>query len=371
VGLAARNLRRRPRRAVLTLVGLALGAASYMALVGAAQGFLHQYTELAQFFGADVVVNQAAATSPWSSGVSPSQIAALGAVPGVKAVTRLGLGKTQLFGSPYFLLFGVDPAEAIAQRLRVIKGRGLRPGASEILLGELAASRLALAPGAEFEIRRKRLRIGGIFRTGHPIADAGAVLDLHSVQDLFNLGENVNVAFLSLEDPAHRPRVLAALSARFHDLAASPWESWTLTFGQLGLVKAFARLLALLALLIAALGVSNVMHIAVSERTQEIAILRAIGWRRLRIAALVLREGAALSFLGGLCGVPLAAAAFWLLGSEHLVSVTTGGFIPLRLPLTAAAEGLAVTVLAGVLGTVPPLLRALQVRPAEALHLPG
>ena len=371
MGLVARNLWRRPRRTILTLVGLALGAASYMALVGAAQGFLYQYTELARFFGADIVVNQATATSPWSSGLPRSQVAALAGVPGVKAVARLGLGKTQLFGSPYFLLFGVDPAEAIAQRLRVVKGRGLQPGASEILLGELAASRLALVPGAEIEIRHKHLRIAGIFHTGHPITDAGAVLDLHSVQDLFNLGENVNVVFLELNDPAQRPRVLAALSARFQDLAASPWESWTLTFGQMGLVTAFARLLALLALIIAALGVSNVMHIAVSERTQEIAILRAIGWRRARLAGLVVREGATLSFLGGLCGVPLAAAVFWVLGSEHLVSVTTGGFIPLRLPLTAAAEGLGVTVLAGVLGTVQPLLRALSVQPTEALHAPG
>jgi ABC-type lipoprotein release transport system permease subunit len=370
VGLVARNLQRRPRRTLLTLVGLSLGAASYMALVGAAQGFLRQYRELARFCGADIVVHQAGATSPWSSGLLPAQVTALVGVPGVKNVARLGLGKTQLFGSPYFLLFGVDPAEALAPRLQIVKGRGLRAGASDVLLGELAARRLALAPGGELELRRRRLLIAGVFRTGHPIMDAGAVLDLHLVQGLFNLGENVNLVFLELDDPAQRPQVLATLAARFHDLESRAWESWTLAFGQMGLVAAFARLLAILAVLIAALGVSNVMHMAVSERTQELAILRAIGWRRVRVAALVLREGAALSVLGGLCGTPLAAAVFWLLGSEYVVSVTTGGFIPLRLPLSAAVEGLAVTVLAGVLGTLPPLLRALRLRPAEALHMP-
>ena len=371
MGLVAHNLGRRPRRTILTLLGLALGAASYMVLVGAAQGFLRQYSELARFCGADIVVHQAAATSPWSSGLSPAQVAALAGVSGVKGVARIALGKTRLFGSPYFLLFGVDPSEPIARRLQIPRGRGLRPGTSEVLLGELAAGRLALAPGTELEIRRKRLRIAGIFQTGNPIIDSGAVLDLQSVQDLFNLGGNVNVVFLELDDPAQRPRVLAALAARFDDLESSPWESWTLGFGQMGLVTAFARLLALLALVIAALGVSNVMHIAVSERTQEIAILRAIGWRRARVAGLVVQEGAALSVLGGLSGIPLAAGVFWVVGTVHLVSATTGGFIPLHLPLSAAAEGLAVTVLAGVLGTLPPLVRALRVRPAEALHMPA
>lgn len=367
--LAVRNLLRRPRRTLLTVAGLALGAMSYMVLVGATQGFLQQYTEVARFCGADLVVHQASATSPWSSGVLPAQVTALRGVPGVTRVARLGLGKAQLFGSSYFLVFGVDPGEALAARLQLVRGHPLRRGVSEILLGELAARSLQISVGQEVEIRRVRFTVAAIYRTGNTMIDAGAVLDLHSVQALFNLGDNVNLVFLELASPARRAEALAAIAANLPDLEARPWESWTLAFGQATLVEAFARLLALLAVLIAALGASNVMHIAVSERTQELAVLRAIGWRRARVAGLVLQEGAGLSLLGGLCGMPLAAAVFWLAGSLGFLTLRTGGLIPLRLPLSAAIEGAAVTLLTGVVGALPPLLRALRIHPAHALNV--
>jgi ABC-type lipoprotein release transport system permease subunit len=371
VRLVVRNLQRRPRRTLLTIAGLALGAGSYMVLVGTAHGFLFQFGELARFCGGDIVVHQVAAASPWSSNLVPAQVTALAGLPGVSRLSRLALGRARLFGSPYFLIFGADPTETLARRIPIVEGRPLQTGGENILVGEVAARKLKLAVGQSVQVRGRSFVIAGVYRTGFQVFDAGAVVDIPTFQTLFNLFEVVNLVFLELANPAQRGEVLAAIAARFPTLEANAWESWVFAYGQMTLVETMARLIALLAVLIAASGVANVMHIAVSERTQELAILRAIGWRRARVAALVLQEGAGLSLLGGLCGVPLAAAVFWLLDSKLVISLGTAGFIPFHLPLSAALEGVAVTMLAGILGTLPPLLRALRVRPAEALHMPA
>jgi len=347
-----------------------MGASSYMALVGAAQGLVRQFAELARFCGADIVVQQAAATSPWSSILSPGQVAALARVEGVQAASRVGLGKAKLFGAPYFLVFGVDPDEDLIRALPLAAGRSLRGGEAGILLGEVAAERLKLSLGQPLEVRGTWLDTAGIYRTGHPVLDAGAVLDLGLVQRLFNLHDAVNVVFLRLADPARRAEALRAIASGSPGVEANAADTWLLSFNQLGVVRTFARTLALLAVLIAALGASNVLHLSVAERTGEIAVLRALGWRRRRIAALVLGDGAALAGAGGLCGVPLAMAMLWLVGVGPLHTLNSAGLITPRLPATAALEGVAVTLLAGLAGSVPPLLRALRVEPALALRLP-
>ena len=366
----ARSLLRRPRRTALTVAGAALGAATYMAIVGAAQGFLHQFADLAQFFGADIVVQQAGATSPWSSNLSPVQVAAVAGLVGVRDVSRLGLGKAQLFGTSYFLVFGVDPGEGLARSLVLAKGKSLSRGETTMLLGEAAADKLKVEIGQQLEVRGKWVRVEGIYRTGHRVLDSGAVLDLGLVQTQFNLREAVNVVFIRLDDPGRRSEMLRRIAALHPDLEATAWDSWVMAYDQLALVGAFARLLALLAVLIAALGASNVLHMSVSERTEEIAVLRAIGWRRCRIAALILGDGAALSVAGGTCGIPLAAVILWALGSGSFRAVNTAGLIPAHLPLSAALEGVAVTLIAGMIGSIPPLVRALRVEPALALRLP-
>ncbi len=368
--ITVKNLLRHPRRTLLTVAGVALGAATYMALLTAGQGLLVQFRESAKILGAEVVVQQVGVTSPWNSVVPPGIFEKISELPEVIRVSRMVLGKTQFLGASYFLVFGVEAGDPILSRLGGLEGRLITPGASptEMLIGKRAAERLDLAVGDLIEARNMRFEIAGIYETRRAVLDNGAIMDLSAAQALFGISQDANLLFLDLADPDRVQTTVEGINRRFPEIVSLPSSEWVESYGQVAVIQTFSRFLALIALVIAMLGVSNVLHISVSERTKELAILRAIGWTRWRVGSLVLMEGVALSFLGGLLGIPLAEVLLLTVGSIDVGGYNAIGLIPLVLPFDAALEGVVICILAGAIGSFPPLIRALRLQPAQALR---
>ena len=368
--IAFRYIARRMGRTVLTVAGVALGAASYMALVAGGRGLEQQFLDAAKILGSELVVQQAGVTSPWQSAIPPLLAGKIAAQPGVATASRVVLGKTSFEAAPYFFVFGIEVSDPLLARLGRLEGRLPVSGADppELLVGALAAEQLHLAPGDLVRMRRLELRVVGVYRTGRAILDHGAVLDLHTAQRLFNRRRGANILLLSLTHPEDQQAVLETLHARFPEIVAFPSSRWVESYGQVAVVGVFARFLALMALMIAVLGVSNVLHISVSERTRELAILRAIGWTPRRVASLVLADGVIVSVLGGLAGIPLAQALLYAAGSVSVAGYSAMGLIPLALPARVAMEGIVVSLLAGGAGTVLPVVHVLRMAPARALR---
>jgi putative ABC transport system permease protein len=364
--LAWKELRRRPVRTALTASGVAAGVASYLLLVGSAQGLLRQYRAAASFFGADVVVQQAGVTSVWGSAIAPDDVAALGRVGGVAHLSRIGLGKTKLVGTPYFLVFGLDPAEALIGHVPLRSGRPPRSGAGEMLLGEHASSRLRARPGDTLDVRGRTLRVSGVYATGLAALDSGGILDLADAQSLFNLRDAVNVVFLDLDDEVGAASVTREIAATLPRVDAILAGGWASSFGHVDLIEGFARFLASLAILLSALGVAVVLQMTAVERTAEIAVLRAIGWGRGRVARLVLSEALLVTLLGFVLAASFSEVALALARASRLGYAAA--FLPQHLSPRLLAEAFAVAVVAGSLGSLAPLAWAVRVAPARALR---
>jgi putative ABC transport system permease protein len=119
--------------------------------------------------------------------------------------------------------------------------------------------------------------------------------------------------------------------------------------------------LAAVSLLIGGIGIANVMIIAVTERTREIGVRRALGARRTEVLRQFLLEAAFLSGTGGLAGVALAS----LLG--FLITLVAPGFSAVA-PAWAVVTGLAASVLTGLVAGYLPARRAAFLDPVEALR---
>jgi len=368
VSLLFKDLGRRRRRALLNLVGLVLGAAAYMVLVAAANGALAQLRQAASMLGAELVVQRTGSTSPWASMLRPEQVEPLSGIQGVRAVTPVALGKTRFLGAGYFLVFGFDPVSLGVSAFGSLEGRLPEPGASEAMIGALAAERFELAVGDRFAAGRSEFTVAAVYRTGRSLLDSGAVLDVATVQRLFNLDQAVNMALLQLDPDASATQIQTAVSAEDPGLEALPTSEWVDAYGQVALIQRFIRLVALVALGIAVLGVSNVLHIDVAERTRELAVLRAIGWSRWRVARVILAQGVALSLTAGVLAAPVATLILHLADTLDPTTFHAAGFLPTGVPWPTVLEGILVTLAAGLIGSLAPLIRALRLDPASALR---
>jgi putative ABC transport system permease protein len=115
-----------------------------------------------------------------------------------------------------------------------------------------------------------------------------------------------------------------------------------------------------ISLFIGGIGVMNIMLVAVVERTREIGIRKAIGARRRDILQQFLLEAIILTGMGGGMGVALG----------YLIAQAVNRFSPLpaTVPIWAAAAGLGVSILVGLVSGIYPAWRAARLDPVEALR---
>ena len=118
--------------------------------------------------------------------------------------------------------------------------------------------------------------------------------------------------------------------------------------------------LGAIALLIAGVGIANIMVISVLERRGEIGLRRALGARRRHVAAQFLLESTLLAAIGGLLGTGLGVAA-------TAVAARLGGD-PVVVPAQGLAAGLLAALLIGALAGLYPAARAARLSPVEALR---
>ncbi|MBS1146846.1 MAG: hypothetical protein H6R08_1022 [Proteobacteria bacterium] len=156
-------------------------------------------------------------------------------------------------------------------------------------------------------------------------------------------------------------RILVARHGR-EDFTVTPQQQMLDTLGTVLDVLTFAvAALGGISLLVGAVGMVTLMHIAVAERVAEIGLLTALGATRARIRTLFLMESTVLSTLGGLGGLAVGAGIAWLLK-------TTVSGMPVNTPWDYALGALAVSVLIGLAAGVVPAMRAARLNPVDALR---
>jgi len=127
-----------------------------------------------------------------------------------------------------------------------------------------------------------------------------------------------------------------------------------------GRLTRFVTGLAVLSLLVGAIGIANIMLVSVTERTREIGIMKAVGGRSRDVLVLFLTEAALLGALGALVAVPVGVAGAWVAAEYADIGLT----VPLGWVVVAISVGLLVGALAGLY----PAWRAARVDPIDALR---
>ncbi|MCK4451822.1 MAG: ABC transporter permease, partial [Anaerolineae bacterium] len=351
-------------RTALTVVGVAVGVTAIIAIGAWVEGINASLSALAT--EADLMVLEADIADMQLSAIEERVGAWIAALPQVAHVSGCVNGLVALEGMPVFSVRGYHPAGYAMRHFKVAEGEGLGSG-RQILLGRRPADILGKGIGDRVMILSSAYRVVGIYETGAAFEDGGAVVTLDEAQALLKQPRQVTVYLLRLKDIGQLEAARRRIERRFPDLSISRTSEVADRMGVVGLFRVFVWGLSVITVLVGGVGMMNTMIMSVVERTREIGLLRALGWRKSRVLALILGESLALSVLGGLAGTILGVALVEAVGHVPGVASLAPGVLTPGLVLRALAVALAL----GVVGGLYPAWRAARLVPLEALRYEG
>ncbi len=367
--MIARNMLNRKARTTLTVLGLSVGIAAVMILTGIAWGFERSFLAIYRAKGIDLVVVRAGISNQLSSNLDAGVGPKVRAVPGVADVAP-SLMDTVSFEDRNLvsvLANGWEGGSRLFRGVRVLEGRALRPGDGRVvMLGRVLRLNLGKAVGDDLAVAGVSFRVVGVFESDSLFENGGLIVPLSELQTM--MGRPGQVTGFVVAAGSSEPGDVAALARRIErevaGVAAVPARDYVQGDLQIRLTKTMAWATTAVALVLGSIGLLNTMVMAVFERTGEVGLLRALGWRRRRVLALILGEALVLGLLGSLAGTALAFAGVRAL----LLSPTSQGFIDPKLPPGVLGIGLAMGAGLSLLGGLYPALRASMLEPTEALR---
>jgi putative ABC transport system permease protein len=380
--LASVGLRTRKLRAGLSALGIAIGVAAIVAVLGlSASSQAGLLAEIAQL-GTNLLMVQNG--QGFNGDIAELPLAAPGMIarlPGVQQVQSTGqVANVSVFRSPLIPAIETNALQVQAASLglpaavgtSLARGRFLNPATAQqpvAVLGAAAAQRLGidrLFPGERIWVGSTWFYLAGILKPAvlAPGIDSSILVGYPAAQRYLAFDGHPSTIYLRASDGAVQ-RVDSLLAAQ-----ASPENPGNVQVSQPSAAltaqadakSAFNVLflgLGAVALLVGAIGVANIMVISVLERRSEIGLRRALGATKGHIRVQFLAEAILLSLTGGIAGIAAGAAAV-------AVYAHAKGWATVIPPL-AWAGGLAAAILIGAAAGLLPALRAARLSPTQAL----
>ncbi len=236
------------------------------------------------------------------------------------------------------------------------------------MLGTLLAKNLGKKVGDSVNIYEDQpFEVVGIFHSFSMVENASMVVPLTELQRLTDRKGQVTMFDILLKNPgdqAATTRLIKEIEGLGKGLSAKTTDDYVSSNTQIRAGEAMAWITSMIALVIGTVGVLNTMFMSVVERTLEIGILRAIGWRPLRVLHMILIESLLLSLTGAVVGTAGAVLLCRFLSKLP----EANGLITGQISISVIMEGFMIALAVGFIGGGYPALRGSRLIPTEALR---
>jgi putative ABC transport system permease protein len=379
--IALRNLRRRKSKAAFVLIGLTIGVSAVVVFISIAEALTQNINSKLEEYGANILIVPKTENLSMSYGgislggvlfemqeIHEEELAKIGQIVNAKNVAAVGpmlLGAVEI-GSRKAVLAGMD--FQVASQLRPWwKIQGSQPDEEGILAGAEASRVLGLVVGKHVDVNGRSLVVSGILEATGSQDDQILFTPLATAQSILHKEGRISLAEVAalcsgcpIEDMV---RQISEILPGANVMAIKQ-----VVEGRMETLNHFRKAsygLSAIVALVGALVVLVTMMGSVRERTSEIGIFRAIGFRSSHVMKIILLEAGIVSVLAGVLGYLLGLGAtkialLFFAGGGHGIAVPVDPWL--------AGAALALAIVLGLAASFYPARLAARLDPCEALR---
>jgi putative ABC transport system permease protein len=378
--IAVKNLLRRKSKAVFVLTGLLIGVATVVAVITYAETMTAEINHSLEKYGANILIVPHTDNLTLSYGgmtmggvsfemqpIAQSQLASIRTIKNAGNIAAVGpmiLGTVRV-NSIAALLAGVDfEAASILKPWWQINGSA--PGTKDVLPGTEAAKKLNLSIGQRINLKGQTLTVSGILQPTGSQDDQLLFTRLQTAQNLLGKPDQVSlveIAALCKDCPVQD--MVAQIGEKLPN--ANVMAIQQVVKGRMETLahfRKFAYGLSLVVILIGAMVVLVTMMGSVKERTSEIGIFRAIGFRRKHIMRIIFIESGIIGLLAGVLGYIIGVLSIW----AGLAFFGTHAADMIALDPALASIAVALALITGLAASAYPASIAARMDPNKALN---
>ncbi len=384
INIALNNLRRRKLKMLSVLVGIVIGIGAMVALSSVVTAIDKELADKFDQIGSNIVIVPKTQDLTISYGnVAISSVVkaenlssdAVERIFQIEESNTIAVVAPKLLGSADISINGLSSKNTMVmgvdwqQEMRLkdwwdIEGKDWDQ-AGNIVLGSLLAEKMAAGIGDTIEINGNSYHVNGILKKLGTIEDEMLLMTLSESQDVLHMNGQlsmIEVAALCYTCPIDV--IVEQISNNLPDARVSAVRE-TIEARKMVIDRfsSVARMVLIIVLVISVLIIMNKIMSSVSERTGEIGILRAIGFRKIHIAAIILMETIIISTIGGITGylIGMAVASF-------VSPVIANMEVSIQWEHRLFLQAMAMAVIMGIVSGIWPTIRASRQDPALALR---
>ncbi len=378
--IALNNLRRRKAKVFFLVMGLLVGVAAVVALITTTSILEEDVAHKMDEFGANIIITPRTEGLSLTYGglnlgglsfdtkeISQEDVAKISTIPNAANIRIVSPKVFAVFEkqNQKALVVGVDFDEELSLK-KWWKITGDTPSAAnEIIVGKEAADRFSLNQGSPLEINGKRFFVAGVLEPTGSQDDNLLFMALPVAQHIFGKQGKigmVEVAALCKNCPISE--IVTQISEKMPSAKVTAVQQ--VVEGRMGALHSFRKFslgISGLVLLVGSMVVFVTMMASVNERTREIGIFSAIGFRRTHIMKVILLEALVVSLMAGVVGYLVGIGT-----TRALLSVLTEQIPHFSIDPLVAAGAIFLSVLVGLLASIYPAMTASRMDPSEALR---
>jgi len=396
--IALSSLKKRRLRSLLTMIGIFIGIAAIISLIGLGEGLRNAINSLFGNLGVDTLTVQAGGVQagPPGTGVikelTKDDAEKIGKLAGVKeSIPRLIRSGRMEFNDKQLITYIGSMVDGDARKeiervvnIEIDEGRLLKDGDKyRVVVGGNYKNddkfSKPISTGTRIKVEGKIFEVIGIAKKkGNPILDNVILMNEDIMRDLFNDQKKVDIIAVIVKDKNEISNVkldIEKLLRKQRDVkegeedfsVETPQNAIKTLNDTLFAVQLFVYIIAGISLLVGGIGITNTMYTSVIERTKDIGIMKSIGARNKDIFLIFLIESGFLGMVGGIIGISIgiiAAKSLAYVGGLILSSnLIQASFSPLLI-----IGSLIFSFMMGTAAGLTPAVQASKLKPVDALR---